>query len=201
MQQLKILILYSTEGGEMQSQEYKPVATFKLHSKKLSQKEKTFSRLTIASPICDSRVSDSTEPPSEPPMEPRIAKIESRLDGMDARLNGIESTVLGIKTEVSQLRLWILGSVLAFIAAIITFGQYQASWFQSSLAQGREELRSSLAQTTEELRRSTDSRMEELRRTSDRQWEMAQKALDRASDAAIKAEAQRMFQEDKAKQK
>jgi hypothetical protein len=156
-------------------------------------------------------------------IEPRIAKIEARLDVMDTRLDGIESTVAGIKSEVSQLRLWILGSVLAFIAAIITFGQYQASWFQSSLAQGREELRSSLAQTTEELRRTTDikteelrratdskieelgratdSKIEELRRITDRQWEMTQKALEKASDAAVKAEALRLIQEEREKKR
>jgi len=63
----------------------------------------------------------------DPPMDnERIAKIEARLDGVERHLSNIEH-------EVKGLRWWILGTFVGFVAVVVSFGAYQASWFQHSL--------------------------------------------------------------------
>jgi hypothetical protein len=152
-----------------------------------------------------------------PAMSERAAKIEARLDGIDFTLTEIKVDIRDLRAEVGQLRWWILGSIISFIAVVTAVAAFQASWFQNSIAQTKEELRrdtgrltETLAQTkeelrrdmdrlTEELRRDTDRLTEELRRDTDRQWALMQNAFEKISESAIRAEALRLFQEERQK--
>jgi hypothetical protein len=123
-----------------------------------------------------------------PPMNERIAKIETRLDGVDDTLSEIKSDMREIRNDLRALPRWIIGtaigSLIGMAAVVVALSALLSTWFQDSLGQTREELRNSLAQTTEELRR-----------TIDRQWEMTQKALEKSSDAVIQTEALKLATE------
>lgn len=75
-------------------------------------------------------------------MEARFVKIEGRLDGIDNRLNGIEKRLDTIGGEVSSLRWWVVGTMIAALglATTIILHESNRNWevAQKALERGTE---------------------------------------------------------------
>ncbi|MDO5538267.1 MAG: hypothetical protein Q4F72_12170, partial [Desulfovibrionaceae bacterium] len=104
-----------------------------------------------------------------------------------------------LRKEVSNVKYWILGScigsLLAAIGIIVAFAAYQASWFQHSLNENREQAReaSKTAQQSLEKVQQTMDEIVRLRISSDRanaerlaEEKQVERRLDRLEEAKNK---------------
>lgn len=62
----------------------------------------------------------------------RVTRLEATQEHILSDLSEIKSDIREIRQDVSNLKYWIIGSVITMLAVVIAFAQYQASWLQRS---------------------------------------------------------------------
>jgi hypothetical protein len=66
-------------------------------------------------------------------MTKRIINIEARLGILESEVKATRQDVRELKALTASLPMWIVGTAITIIAAMIAFDAFQATWFQQSL--------------------------------------------------------------------